>query len=322
MPRPAKKLLSASETPIELEGIVVRASGGHYYVETPQGVVDCVVPGRLKKEQREEDLVAVGDRVRLRLAPRGTGVIEEVYPRHSALVRTHPRASPPMAQVLVANPDLAVFVFAVRDPVPRLPMLDRLLVVAEFNEVPALICANKIDLLDDDEDPRDIFGLYEEIGYPVLYTSAVTGEGVDELRERLQDKLSVLAGPSGVGKTSLLNVMQPGLGLTVRRISRATRKGRHATVLPVLVRLDTGGYVADTPGLRALVPWDLRPEELDACFPEFHPYVPECRFPGCSHIHEPGCAVQAAVERGEIALSRYESYCRIYEHLGEKDWWE
>jgi ribosome biogenesis GTPase len=158
-----------------------------------------------------------------------------------------------------------------------------------------------------------MFGLYEEVGYPVVYTSARTGRGIDELRERLHDQLSVLSGPSGVGKTSLLNAVQPHLGLDTRQVSEATGKGRHTTVGVRLWPLDEGGYVADTPGLREAGLWDIEPEELAWHFREFRPYLADCRFSSCIHTHEPGCAVKAAVEAGEISQERYDSYGRLLE---------
>jgi len=304
-----------------LAGIVVKALGGHYYVRTDDQTIDCKLRGRLKRSRLETDLVAVGDQVRFRPLANGSGLIEEVLPRRSALSRRAVRLGVEAEQVLVANPDQVVFVFAVREPTPRLRMLDRFLVIAEVNELPAVICVNKIDLADEGE-PQAIFGIYEEIGYEVLYTSAVTGEGVDALREVLVGRLSVLAGPSGVGKSSLLNAIDPGLGLAVRGTSRKTGKGRHATVIPEIIPLSAGGYVADTPGVKALALWDLVPEELDAYFPEMRPWVAQCRYPGCSHIHEPDCAVKAAVERGDISPARYDSYTRMYYNLAETDWWE
>jgi ribosome biogenesis GTPase len=239
-------------------------------------------------------------------------MIEEVLPRGKVLSRPRPRARG-TEDVILANPDQAVFIFALWDPEPNLRLLDRLLVVAEHNDLPAIICANKIDLLEPDEDPRELLGLYEDIGYRAIYTSAATGEGVDELRDRLRGKLSVLSGPSGVGKSSLLNAVQPGLGLATRETSPATGKGRHTTVSIRLFPLDAGGFVADTPGLREMGLWEIEPHMLDWLFLEFRPFLGKCRFSSCSHVAEPGCAVIAAVEAGAISIERYDSYCRLRE---------
>lgn len=313
----------------ELEGMVVKAHGGFYYVETQIGQLICRVRGTLKQAEWESDLIAVGDQVKVVKTKPHRGVIEKVLPRQTVLSRQMPLPKGKRSlkwvereQVLVANPDQGVFVFAVREPEPRLRMLDRFLVAAERAEIDILICANKIDLLADDKDARQIFGLYEEIGYEVLYTSALTGEGVDELREWLRGRLSVLAGPSGAGKSSLLNAMQPGLGLKVREISRAVGKGRHTTIVPELLELEVGGYVADTPGLKSFALWDIVPEELEGHYPEIAKLAPDCRYPGCSHLHEPGCAVMAALERGEIHPLRFESYQLLYENVASTDWWE
>jgi ribosome biogenesis GTPase len=190
-------------------------------------------------------------------------------------------------------------------------MLDRLLVIAENNDLPAIICANKVDLLEEEVEACRLFGVYRDISYPVLYTSARSGRGIDALREQLRGQLSVLCGPSGVGKTSLLNAAQPGLGLAVREISEATGRGRHTTVTVRLWPLDEGGYVADTPGLREAGFFDIEPEELAWHFVEMRPHLSDCRFSSCIHIHEPDCAVKAAVESGTISQIRYDSYCRL-----------
>jgi ribosome biogenesis GTPase len=210
--------------------------------------------------------------------------------------------------VLLANPDQAVFVFACAHPNPRLKMLDRFLVIAEKQKIPAVIVANKVDLVDD---PKELFGLYETIGYRVLYTSTKTGAGIEELHSILVGKLSAFAGPSGVGKSSLLNAMQPGLGLAVNEISSAVNKGKHTTVTRQLFPLEGGGYVADTPGWKSLALWDTEPEEIDAYFPELRELVQHCQFSDCTHIHEPGCAVRRALAEGHVHRERYESYLRL-----------
>ena len=293
-------------------GIVLQTRSGRYRVQHGDSIVTCHIRGRLKKERLYTDLVAAGDRVRWRLTRPGKGMIEEVLPRETQLSRLRPGPGRTRFEhVIVANPDQAVFIFAVREPTPHLRMLDRLLVIAETNDLPVLVCANKIDLLDDEDEAHRLFGVYEEIGYPVIYTSARIGQGLEEMRERLGGQLSVLSGPSGVGKSSLLNAIQPDLGLATRHLSRATGKGRHATVGVRLWPLDDGGYVADTPGLREAGLWDIEPEELAWHFVEMRPYLSDCRFSSCSHTHEPDCAVKAAVEAGVISEARYDSYCRL-----------
>lgn len=291
-----------------LSGLIVRAQSGFFTVETGEGAVVCGLRGRIKRGPRTGDLAAVGDRVRVRRLADGSGVIEEVEPRRRAIVRLDPRPLGVYQQILLANPDQAVFVFACAQPRPRLRMLDRFLVVAEKQRIPAIVVANKIDLADD---PRKIFGMYEDIGYRVIYLSAKTAAGMDELRAVLADKISALAGPSGAGKSSLLNALQPGLGLAVNEVSAAMGKGKHTTVTRQLIPLPGGGYVADTPGWKSLALWDTEPEEMDAYFPELAPLVAECQFSDCTHEHEPGCAVRAALEAGKIHPERYESYLRL-----------
>lgn len=277
-------------------------------METGSGAVVCQLRGRLKRGPRDGDLAAVGDRVRITRLADGSGVIEEIEPRKRAIVRLDPRPQGIYQQILLANCDQAVFVFACAHPNPKLRMLDRFLVIAENQKIPPIIVANKVDLVDD---PKNIFGLYESIGYRVIYASAKTLTGVDELRVALASKLSALAGPSGAGKSSLLNALQPGLGLAVNEISEAMGKGKHTTVSRQLHPLAEGGYVADTPGWKSLALWDTEPEEMDAYFPELAPLVPECQFSDCSHTHEPGCAVLAALKAGKIHPERYDSYLRL-----------
>ena len=240
----------------QLNGRVIKAISGFFTVETDSGDIVAQLPGRLKKEWQESSIVAVGDWVSLSLNADGTGVIEEVAERKSVLSRSRPSArdrelSSDQEQVLVANVDQVVFVFAVKDPFPSLRKLDRFLVVAEMNELTAVICANKVDLVKP-EKARELFDVYAQIGYQVIYTSATTGVGIDELRHCLQGKISVLAGSSGVGKSSLLNAIQPGLGLKVSEVSNYSGKGTHTTRFAQLLALDGGGYVADTPGFSTM----------------------------------------------------------------------
>jgi ribosome biogenesis GTPase len=297
-------------------GLVIRLQAGFYFVETAEGVISCQLRGRFKKGVVEEDLVAVGDRVAISLLPDGTGVIEEVCERTRAFIRKAPSARGEYKQILLANPDQIVLVFACAEPHPRLRMLDRFLVIAEKEDIPALIVANKIDLVGLDR-AKEIFCMYPPLGYEVLFTSVKTQYGTEELYHRLQGKISALAGPSGVGKSSLLNVIQPHLGLIVGRVSDLTSKGRHTTVVRELFPLRGGGYVADMPGLRSLALWDTEPEELDGYFPELRTLVADCRFNDCTHQMEPGCAVRQAVQEGRVSEARYVSYLRM--RSGEED---
>lgn len=327
---------------ILLSGLVVKAQSGFFSVQTSIGLIVCRIPGRLKEEHRRNvdldpdfcrsDIVAVGDRVEIVDLGNEKGEIETVQERNRALMRRAPLPGGRAAhlseheykQIIIANPDQAVFVFSVIDPEPSLRMLDRFLVMAEDAEIPSVVCVNKIDLaidLGEPDYPELMFGLYTDIGYPVVYTSATTGDGIDALHRLLTGKISVFAGPSGVGKSSLLNAVQPGLGLAIRQVSQTTGKGRHTTRVRELIPLDNGGYVADTPGLRGMALWDIEPDELDAYFREIAPLVPDCGFSNCSHIHEPGCAVLAAVKDGRIDSGRYESYLRLREESAERPWW-
>jgi ribosome biogenesis GTPase len=300
-------------------GFIVRSQSGFFAVQTAGGILTCHLRGRLKQGKHVGDIAAVGDRVLVSRQPDGTGSIESVEPRRTALVRLDPRPQGVYQQVILANPDQAVFVFACAHPDPRLRMLDRFLVIAEKQGLPAVIIANKIDLVGR-EQAEKMFGFYLPIGYPVIYTCATpalaggareSGQGVEELRERLTGKVSALAGPSGVGKSSLLNAVQPGLGLAVREISEAVQKGRHTTSVRELFPLEGGGFVADTPGMRSLALWDTEPEELDGYFPELASLVSTCQFNDCSHKSEPGCAVRAAVQAGRVHPQRYDSYLRL-----------
>jgi ribosome biogenesis GTPase len=293
-----------------LPGLIIRAQSGFFTVQTGDCLVTCQLRGRLKKGRREGDLAAVGDRVQITQQPDGTGMIELVESRSRALVRLDPRPQGVYQQIILANPDQVLFVFACASPAPHMRMLDRYLVIAEKQGIPALIVANKIDLVGADS-AHELFGHYPGIGYPVIYTSVNESSGLDELRNHLAGRISGLAGPSGVGKSSLLNAIQPGLGQVVREVSTAINKGKHTTVVRELIQLEEGGYVADTPGMRSLALWDTEPEELDGYFPELVPLVECCQFNDCTHRNEPGCAVRAAVEAGTVHAARYDSYLRL-----------
>jgi len=290
-------------------------------VKTEQaGILVCQIRGRLKQGPKLGDIIAIGDWVKVSRQGEEAGMIEEVEPRKTMLYRMAPTPRGEYQQVIIANADQAVFVYAAAQPAPRLRMLDRFLVIAEKEDITSIIVVNKVDLTSMDK-ARKLFDRYQKIGYPVLYTSVISHQGIEELKQTLIDKVSLFAGPSGVGKTSLLNQIQPGLGLAVREVSESTQKGKHTTVARKLVPLDEGGYVADTPGLKALDLWDIEPEEVDGYFPEISDRVSDCRFSDCTHIHEPGCAVKEAVEHGEIHPERYQSYLRMREIEEDKIPW-
>lgn len=293
-----------------LDGMVIRAQSGFLTVATDTGEYTCRLRGRLKQGEQEGDIVAVGDRVTITPDEDGRGVIESIHERTAEFSRMRSGIKREFRQILLANPDQIVAVFACAQPEPSLRMLDRFLVIAEKQAVEAVVVANKVDLVTP-EHARALFEIYTQLGYPVVYTSAQTGQGVAQLREHLKGKLSALTGPSGVGKSSLLNAIQPDLGLHVRTVSESTSKGRHTTRVRELFPLELGGYVADTPGIRSLALWDTEPEELDAYFVEMRELVADCQFSDCTHTHEPGCAVLAAVETGEVARERYNSYLRL-----------
>jgi ribosome biogenesis GTPase len=292
-------------------GWVTRMQSGFITVRTVEaGLVVCRLRGRLKKHRFEGDILAIGDQVQISLLPDGSGMIEEIEPRERALVRMAPTPRGEFRQILLANPDQVVLVFACARPEPRLRMLDRFLVICEKQAISPLIVANKVDLVGMQAAER-IFGVYQALGYPVIYTSVRAGQGLEDLHRRLVGKLSGLAGPSGVGKSSLLNAIQPDLGLAVRAVSEATLKGKHTTVVREMFALEEGGFVADLPGLKSLALWDTEPEELDGYFPELRELVAECQFSDCTHRVEPGCAVRSAVGAGRVSRERYESYLRM-----------
>ncbi|NLD42726.1 MAG: ribosome small subunit-dependent GTPase A [Chloroflexi bacterium] len=305
--------------------MIVRVHGGHYFVLDQGREVDCTMRGRMKKERLDTKIIAIGDVVLWTPAEEGTGIIEEVLPRRTVLSRQAPPPRPrrfsrgytppeqQTEQVLMANPDQVMVVFSLANPFPNPLMLDRYLVACEAVGLPVIMVANKVDLVEDAEE-LEIIALYQGIGYTVIPTSTQTGEGLEALHGLLRGRLSVLTGPSGVGKSSLLNALWPELDLETGEVSEFTDKGTHTTVVARLLTPEPDTYVADTPGLRQFRLWDIEPEQLDAFFPEFAPYLTKCQFAPCTHTHEPGCAVRTAAELGEIPAVRYESYCRMFDY--------
>ena len=295
-------------------GRVLRVQGLLSVVRDEPGVIfECAIRGVLKTLATDQrHVVAAGDVVWFRPEGVSAGVIERVEPRHGVVSRT----SRGRQHVLVANVDQLVIVTSAAEPRLKPNLIDRLLVTAEKGGTRPVICINKIDLIDP-ADLMPLVGVYAQLGYEVLLVSAATYVGIDRLRDQLAGAESVVTGQSGVGKSSLLNAVEPGLDLRVQSVSEETQKGRHTTTTAELIPLSFGGYVVDTPGIRQFQLWDVIPEEVSGFFRDLRPYVSGCRFPDCTHTHEDNCAVKDAVADGWIDARRYESYVQI--RSGDED---
>jgi ribosome biogenesis GTPase len=340
-----KALIDDPET---LTGVVLNGAHGIYDVHTDNGILRCTLRGKLKKafaqsqstksvgkmrprydkmftaprsqrvERREASVAAlpvrlsVGDYVKLRQLDTKTGMIEEILPRQSVLSRKDAASKDNRAieQTMLANLDQVVLVFATTQPEPHFGMLDRYLAICESAEIHPLICLNKVDL-PHDERVEEAAALYSGLGYTVLWTSPKTGAGIDTLHSHLKEHTSLFSGPSGVGKSSLVNALEPGMAIKTGLISDATGKGRHTTTGSQLYLLSGGGWLADSAGIRALAMWNIPPEDLARCFVEFRPYLGECIYSDCMHIEEEGCTIRRAVEDGIINERRYTSYVRL-----------
>jgi ribosome biogenesis GTPase len=296
-----------------IQGTVLRAQSGFFWVQTELGTLECHLRGRLKRERQSTDIAVIGDLVELVQVSPTQGAIEAVLPRRSKLARRAAgKRGAYKEDVIVANVDLILIVVACAQPTFHPRMLDRYLVICEESELPCLIIASKADLLTEAEG-QQLMEAYTSAGYDVLFTSTASGLGMDEVRARLAGRISAVTGKSGVGKSSLLNAVQPNLGLATSEVSELLGKGRHTTTVAQLIPLDLpgGGFVADTPGIREIGLWNFPLDDLDWCFPEFRPYLNNCYFAGCSHTHEPDCAVRAALAAGQIHPDRYDSYVRL-----------
>ena len=303
-----------------IQGRVIRARTSFYDVQDGGAVLRCQLRGRVKRAQRSAegrqiyaDPVAVGDEVVVTPLDNDEGVIEEILPRRTKFSRRYPGKRDAIEQIVVANADQVVIVLSTRLPDLNFRFLDRFLILAEVGEMEAVICLNKIDLIDSVEQRKlgSVLSAYEELGYPVIWTSINYPQSIEPFRDALRDKFGVIVGASGVGKSSLLNAVQPGLGLRVGEVGLKTGKGRHTTTLVELFFLEFGGEVADTPGIREVGLWGVDTEHLDLYFPEMENSLGTCKYTDCVHLSEPGCAVTEAVNAGEISNIRYQSYVSL-----------
>jgi len=307
-----------------LDGLIFKTKGADYFVTSQGKEYRCYLRGKFRIVDSEESVLpVVGDRVRFRTVEEAgsnelRGMIVEVLPRKSVLKRADP-SKKYRGKIIASNLDQVFIVMSVAQPKPNRRFLDRLIVAAESDSIEPVICVNKMDLATDIEEVKNNFSVYEELGYRVLFTSAETSEGIEQLKEMMRDKLSIMAGPSGAGKTSLIAQIQPGLELKVGSVSERSGKGKHTTTHFELHALDEGGYIGDTPGVREFGIVGLKPNELSDYFREFEKFTNGCKFSPCTHSHEPHCAVKEAVETGKIDRERYESYLRILESLREAE---
>lgn len=335
--------------PETLTGMVLNGAHGIYDVHTESGILRCTLRGKLKKafaqSQAASSLMktrprydntltqsktrrptrgaatrdasmparlSVGDYVKLRRLDATTGLIEEILPRQSELARRDSGSTDKkiMQQTLLANLDQVVLVFSTAQPNPHFAMLDRYLAICESAEIHPLICLNKADLPHEEYVERNA-ELYSHLGYTVIWTSTINNQGIEHLRELLREHMTLFTGPSGVGKSSLVNAIEPGMAIKTGLVSSATGKGKHTTVGSQLYPLTDGGWLADSAGIRALAAWNIAPEELASCYIEFRPYLSECTYSDCIHVDEEGCAILQAIENGAIDERRHRSYVRI-----------
>ena len=289
-----------------MQGKIIKGIAGFYYVNVVEsGVYECKAKGVFRKEKIKP---LVGDNVRIEILDEEnkTGNIVEIFPRKNELIRP-----------AVANIDQALVVFAVTKPTPHFNVLDRFLVMMERKEIPVVLCFNKKDIATSPE-IAELEAIYEKCGYPIVFTSALEQENIEEIRRLLLKKTTAIAGPSGVGKSSLINLLQNQVQMETGTISRKIERGKHTTRHSELIAVDADSYIMDTPGFSSLYVNDFEKEELKYYFREFASYEGQCRFQGCDHVHEPGCAVKEALEEGKIHPIRYKNYLEMYTELKEK----
>lgn len=308
------------------QGIVIKSTGSWYKVRSADGTeTNCRIKGKLRlKGAKTTNPVAVGDKVEFfEDQKNAVGVISKILPRHNHIIRKSTNLSK-VSHIIAANIDLALLIVTIREPHTAIGFVDRFLVNAEAYHITAAVIFNKTDIYNelDKEKLNELENIYSRAGYATLKVSALTGENIDQLKLMMQHKVSLLSGISGVGKSALVNSIEPGLKLKTGNISSYHKKGKHTTTFPEMHTLSFGGYIIDTPGIKEFGLVTFRKEEIAERFPEMRKYMHGCRFNNCTHIHEPGCSVIEAVQNGDIHFSRYESYLRIMEddYLGKQKW--
>jgi ribosome biogenesis GTPase len=298
-----------------MQGLVTKSTGSWYQVRSGDETIDCRIKGKFRtKGITTTNPLAVGDIVDFEMEPeQGTGVVTNLHQRKNYIIRKSINLSK-QAQIIAANLDLALLVVTLASPRTSLGFIDRFLVTAEAYDIPASLIFNKLDLFSDEglEILDEYKAIYENIGYPCYSVSALEGTNIDVVQNLLKDKVTLFSGHSGVGKSSLINSLLPELDLRTHMISDWSDKGMHTTTFAEMFELPQGGYIIDTPGIRELGVIDIEKQELSHFFPEMRERMNQCRFNNCRHINEPGCAVLEAIEEGDIALSRYDSYLSIY----------
>lgn len=289
-----------------MQGKIIKGIAGFYYIYAEDGnVYECKAKGIFRKDNFKP---LVGDNVEITVLneEEKEGSVTSILPRRNSLIRP-----------AVANVDQAFLIFAMENPKPNFLLLDRFLIMMEQQEIPAVICFNKKDVGDKDEMEK-LYEIYTGCGYRVVLSSTYEGEGMDEIHEILKGKTTVVAGPSGVGKSSITNCMQGEVQMETGEISKKLKRGKHTTRHSQVIPVEKNTFLVDTPGFSSLYLTDMKEEELRDYFPEFVMYEPQCRFQGCMHIHEPGCAVKEALSEGKISQQRYDNYLALYEELKEK----
>jgi ribosome biogenesis GTPase len=303
-----------TKRPVSLKGKVIKATRNKYLVQIGAKMVSCFIRGKIVGASKWENFaVKVGDDVRIKFISQNEGVIQEILPRWSKLSRAVERKAY-KEHVIAVNIDQIVIIMSVKEPEFKSGLLDRYLVIAEKNHLKASICLNKVDLMVSNRFD-EIARWYAKMDYPFYFTSAKTNQGLLDFKSILKNRVSILVGQSGVGKSSLIKKIEPDLNLKVKETSLKTSKGKHTTSHVELFPLHIGGYLIDTPGVRELGLWDIYQNELKEYFVDFQPYEGLCQFADCMHLKEPGCAIKSAVDQGKIFLSRYISYQKIYYDL-------